>query len=127
MKTLIEQFLKDNPNSKLTDFGLPDGACPDKIYGNEVFALCDEALPISIELCKECWGQEVKKSEVDKAEDRGKYESMKGACEGCTHAINTFNYECQEVAACELGDEMDAYIQGVEVCTFREKKLITSV
>lgn len=41
-------------------------------------------------------------------------------CEGCSHAMKILNDECKEEPACELRDNMDLYIQGIETCAFRE-------
>ena len=60
MRTILEKFLNEHPDAKLNEFNIPDGICPDDL-DNEYLALCDKALPMLIELCKECWGQDAEK------------------------------------------------------------------
>lgn len=42
-------------------------------------------------------------------------------CEGCIHAMTILNDACKEEPACELGDNMDSYIKGIEPCAFKEE------
>ncbi len=42
-------------------------------------------------------------------------------CEGCTHAMTILDDDCKETPAREVGEEMDAYIKGINPCPFKEE------